>query len=118
MSSVAPSTSGNTAGHTPKGSKWRATIINALIVAAVLVPFLLESLPEIVERYPLGSFGEILEDSGVLYQRLVTLSPRPLESRYVAILAINENSPLGGLLHDACGMRRYVTRLLPAIVKA
>jgi len=98
-------------------SRLRRTVFRIVIVAAVLFPFLLENLPELVERYPLGFVGEILGNTGALYQRLVTLSPQPLESRYVAVLSLDEKSRLGYLLHDACGMRKYVAKLLPALIR-
>jgi CHASE2 domain-containing sensor protein len=88
-----------------------------LVLSAIAfsIAFLAENAGQLSEHLP-ESVHNWVTSLAVNYQRWSS-GPRNLESRYAAIVALEQRS-FPGMINESCGQRKIVTRLLPRLADA
>jgi hypothetical protein len=91
----------------------------AVLVVSALVVFTLENVSELAEKLPLPDWvSERMLNAGYWYQNFVTLTPRPMEARFCALVGFSTEGRDAPLLSDACAMRSAIAELLPRLISA
>jgi CHASE2 domain-containing sensor protein len=81
------------------------------------IPLVLENAAEIAEHVP--ALEPVLKSGARLYQKIATASPRPVMSRFTALVKLSTDTLPANILRNACdGQREFLSRLLPRIAAA